>query len=226
MPLSDRTPCPFRRRRKEARPAELLDAALQLFTEKGFAATRSEEVARLAGVSKGTLYLYFPSKEELLKAVIQQHLADSLAAYRAEAESHQGPIRPLMETRLRDWWLHVYNSPVSAVFKLIITEARNFPDISQFWVERVIVPGQSLVTLMLEKGIAQGEFRAVHVPSAAQSIVLPFVMLCIHKHSLGACAMPDTVQLQPEEFVGRHLQLVFEGIELPPTAPGKPQPAA
>src|SRR3954462_8647023 len=79
--------CPFRRRRKEARPAELLEAALTLFVEKGFAATRSEEVARAAGVSKGTLYLYFPSKEELLKAVIQHFLGTEIAAGMAEAQA-------------------------------------------------------------------------------------------------------------------------------------------
>ena len=92
MTFSPDTHCPFRRRRKEARPAELLDAALQLFVEKGFAATRSEEVARLAGVSKGTLYLYFPSKEELLKAVIQQFLAERIAegARRADEFEQEG----------------------------------------------------------------------------------------------------------------------------------------
>ena len=121
-----------RRRRKDARPQELLDAAMSLFVEKGFAATRTDEVALRAGVSKGTLYLYFPSKEELLKAVIQQHLADRIEAGAQEAEQFQGPTTELMEQLLVDWWVRVYDSPASGVFKLILTEVRNFPEIAQF----------------------------------------------------------------------------------------------
>src|SRR5690242_6886783 len=109
--------CPFRRRRKEARPAELLDAALKLFVEKGFAATRSEEVARAAGVSKGTLYLYFPSKEELLKAVIQHFLADQIAAGAQEAAAIEGSTPHVMEELLVNWWARMYDSPASGVFK-------------------------------------------------------------------------------------------------------------
>jgi AcrR family transcriptional regulator len=118
--------CPFRRRRKEARPAELLEAALTLFVEKGFAATRSEEVARAAGVSKGTLYLYFPSKEELLKAVIQHFLADEIAAGAAEAAQADGPTPQVMEELLVNWWMRMYESPASGVFKLVITDFLKF----------------------------------------------------------------------------------------------------
>ncbi|HSW27014.1 MAG TPA: helix-turn-helix domain-containing protein, partial [Burkholderiaceae bacterium] len=85
------TVTPIRRRQKEARPQQLLDAALMLFVEKGFAATRAEEVAQRAGVSKGTLYLYYPSKEELLKAVIREHLSSRIAAGAALADKHRGP---------------------------------------------------------------------------------------------------------------------------------------
>src|SRR4051812_7678749 len=102
--------CLFRRRRKEARPAELLDAALALFVEKGFAATRSEEVARAAGVSKGTLYLYFPSKEELLKAVIQHYIANEVAAGAEEAAAIEGPTAAVMEHLLVTWWGRMYDS--------------------------------------------------------------------------------------------------------------------
>src|SRR5690349_24617191 len=73
--MTAKTVVPPRQRRKEARPQELLDAALELFVEKGFAATRSEEVAARAGVAKGTLYLYYPSKEDLLKAVVRENLS-------------------------------------------------------------------------------------------------------------------------------------------------------
>jgi AcrR family transcriptional regulator len=208
--------CPFRRRRKEARPAELLEAALKLFVEKGFAATRSEEVARAAGVSKGTLYLYFPSKEELLKAVIQHFLADEIAAGAQEAETADGPTPQVMEDLLLSWWMRMYDSPASGVFKLVFTEVRNFPEIARFYVERVIRPGHALVGGLLARGVERGEFRAVDLESAAQSIFMPLVMLCIHKHSLGSCGIPDAcggkLDADPAGFVRDHLRLVFEGL--------------
>jgi AcrR family transcriptional regulator len=210
--------CPFRRRRKEARPAELLEAALKLFVEKGFAATRSEEVARAAGVSKGTLYLYFPSKEELLKAVIQHFLADQIAAGAEEAAHADGPTPVVMEELLVNWWMRMYESPASGVFKLVITEVRNFPDIARFYVERVIRPGHELVGGLLARGIERGEFQVIDLESAAQSILMPLVMLCIHKHSMGACGIADAcggqLDADPAGFVRAHLRLVFKGLEV------------
>ena len=93
-----------RQRRKEARPQELLAAALELFVEKGFAATRIEEVAQHAGVSKGTLYLYYPSKEELLKAVISHNLSDRIAEGAALAAGFEGSAGALLRGILIEWW--------------------------------------------------------------------------------------------------------------------------
>jgi len=204
--------CPFRRRRKEARPSELLDAALELFVEKGFASTRSEEVARRAGVSKGTLYLYFPSKEELLKAVIQRFLADPIASSAQEADTADGPTPEVMENLLSDWWMRIYDSPASGVFKLIISEARNFPDIAQFYAEQVIVPGTALCVRLLHRGIERGEFRAIDIDAAAHSILMPLVLLCVHKHSLEPCGISKSLGLDPEGFIRAHLRLILQGL--------------
>lgn len=214
--------CPFRRRRKEARPAELLDAALALFVEKGFASTRSEEVARRAGVSKGTLYLYFPSKEELLKAVIQQFLADRIAEGAQEAEHALAePTPALMEHLLVDWWMRTYDSPASGVFKLIISEVRNFPDIAQFYMERVVEPGNALCARLLQRGVERGEFAPIDNPDAAvHSILMPMVLLCVHKHSLGACGVVKSLALDPEAFLRAHIRLVLNGLLMRPGPPG------
>ena len=114
----DTQDAPLRRRRKEARPQELLDAALALFVEKGFAATRAEEVALRAGVSKGTLYLYYPSKEELLKAVIEHFLSARIAEAEAALAALDGPVAPALREMLAAWWMAMYNSPASGVFKI------------------------------------------------------------------------------------------------------------
>jgi len=200
-----------RQRRKEARPQELLDAALELFAEKGFAATRSEEVAARAGVSKGTLYLYYPSKEELLKAVISQRLSSEIAAGAAQAEQFEGSTTALLTEVFNAWWQRVFDSPTSAVFKLVITEVRNFPDIAEFYLHEVVEPGKQLIGRILERGIARGEFRSVDVPSAVLSLLLPMVMLCLHKHSLGAC-LPQAFPTEPKVFIEQHVDLVLRGL--------------
>lgn len=212
-PLSSGPSCPFRQRRKKARPSELLEAALTLFVEKGFAATKSEDVARAAGVSKGTLYLYFPSKEELLKAVIQHFLVAEIAAGVEEAATLDGPTRAVMEGLLIAWWTRVYEGAASGVFKLIITEVRNFPEIAEFWNERVALPGHAIVRNLLLRGIARDEFHHVDVDAAVHSILMPMIMLCVHKHSLGACSTIEPLGADPIGFMRAHLSLVFRGLE-------------
>jgi AcrR family transcriptional regulator len=204
-----------RQRRKEARPQELLDAALELFAQKGFAATRSEEVAARAGVSKGTLYLYYPSKEELLKAVIHQRLSSQIAAVAAEVERHEGSSAGLLQEVYTTWWISVLESPSSAVFKLVTTEMLNFPELAQFYVDEVVEPGKRLIGRVIERGIRRGEFRKVDVPAAVLSLLMPMVMLCIHKHSLGACSAVHE-WIDPPQFVRQHVELVLRGLRAEP----------
>src|SRR6201993_5321901 len=213
MPPFSSDPCLFRRRRKDARPAELLEAALALFVEKGFAATRSEEVARAAGVSKGTLYLYFPSKEELLKAVITHFLGAEIEAGIQEAAAADGPTAQAMEQLLVAWWTRIYEGPASGVFKLMITEVRNFPEIGEFWVERVVAPGQAIVSGLIQRGIDRGEFEVDDIPSAVHSILMPLILECVHKHSFMACGIGKEMEIDPVTFMHAHLKLVFKGLE-------------
>ena len=214
--------CIFRRRRKDARPAELLEAALALFVEKGFAATRSEEVAKAAGVSKGTLYLYFPSKEELLKAVIQHFLGAEIEAGIKEAAAAEGPTAQVMEQLLVTWWTRIYEGPASGVFKLVITEIRNFPEIGDFWVEHVVAPGEALVSGLLRRGIDRGEFAPVDVAFATHSMLMPMILLCVHKHSFAACGIAKELDVDPVAFMQSHFRLIFTGLQVRPAESGSP----
>ena len=107
-------PASARQRRKAARPQELLEAALALFVEKGFAATRSEEVAAKAGVSKGTLYLYYPSKEELFKAVVRESFGTKIAEGVSELGKHQGTMAELLTWMLWSWWERMGRTPAGS----------------------------------------------------------------------------------------------------------------
>ncbi len=218
MPDTPTAPHPPRQRRKEARPQELIDAALELFAEKGFAATRSEEVAARAGVAKGTLYLYYPSKEELLKAVISQRLSSEIVAVAEYSRGYHGRCEDLLRNVFTEWWSRVFDSPTSAVFKLVITEVRNFPDIAAFYRAEVVEPATALVGEIVGRGIASGEFRAVDVPGAVMSLVLPMIMLCLHKHSLGACT-PANELMDPHVFIRQHVELVLHGLRAEASAP-------
>jgi TetR/AcrR family transcriptional regulator len=201
-------------RRKAERPSELLDAALQLFVEKGFAATKTEDIAHRAGVSKGTLYLYYTSKEDLLREVISQRVSTRVAEGMARMAAHPGPASELMRTLLVDWWVQTLESDASGVFKLVVSEVRNFPEIAELWTREVTSPGAQLIGSIIERGIDAGEFRRVDVASAVHSIVLPLVMLCVHRHSLGACA--PGLSLDPQAFIRTHIDLVIRGLTRPP----------
>jgi len=219
--MSAPTETSSRRRRKEARPQELLDAALALFVEKGFAATRAEEVAAHAGVSKGTLYLYFPSKEDLLKAVIVHCLSSRIADGAARAAGFSGTTTDLMRDILAQWWVAIYDSQASAVFKLVMTEVRNFPDIADYYMREVVQPATELLGSIVKRGIDNGEFRYVDIDSAVHSLVLPLIMICIHKHSLGACppaCLGGTLPVDGHAFIRNHLDLLLDGLRASPAA--------
>ncbi len=202
-----------RQRRKDARPQELLDAALAVFVERGFAAARTDDVAQRAGVSKGTLYLYYPSKNDLLKAVITHSVADEIAAGARTVAAHTGSASDLMRHFVVSWWQHMYDSQASGVFKLMITESRNFEDIAQFFAREVMAPGEKVLADVIQKGIDSGEFHVPNLNHAVHSLLLPMVMVCVHKHSLGACIGHQS--LDAHRFMADHVELLLAGFTGP-----------
>jgi len=149
--------------------------------------------------------------------VIAHYLSARIAATALEVQQYQGPMAQLLREMLVAWWQQVYAGPASGTFKLIITEVRNFPDIGEFYVRNVIEPGHQLVGTILARGIASGEFRRVDVESAVHSLLLPMVMLCTHKHALGACTQHT---IDAPAFIAEHVDLVVRGLlrEPAPTA--------
>lgn len=177
------TPAPRWRRRSDARPQELLEAALGTFVERGYAATSMDEIARRAGVSKGTLYLYYPGKAELLKAVVRQSLLGNLAEAQTLASAHSGTCRELLSFFLGEFTRRISRTNVSGIPKLILAEAGNFPEIAQFYFEEVIQRARRLITDILRQGIACGEFRPVDPDYAWRMIVAPLVLGVLWKHT-------------------------------------------
>lgn len=210
-PSDDDGSRPRRVRRKEARPGELLDAALSLFVEKGFAATRVEEVASLAGVSKGTLFLYFPSKEDLFKAVVRENIAGKFDEWNQELDAFAGCSSELVRYCMHSWWERIGMTAASGITKLIMSEARMYPELAAFYQHEVIDPGDQLLHKILNRGIQRGEFRSIDVDYAVYSLISPMIFLLMWKHSLGHCC-PSTREINPTQFIDTQVDLILHGL--------------
>jgi AcrR family transcriptional regulator len=204
----------IRQRRKQARPQELLDAALALFVEKGFAAARAEEVAQRAGVSKGTLYLYYPSKEELFKAVVRQNLSSLIAEGQEMVTAHVGSSSDLIEQLMTVWWQRFGSTPAAGIHKVVLAEVRNFPDLAQFYTDEVIIPADRLFCNAVQRGIARGEFRSLPLHDVAHALIAPMIFMAIECHSFGACPVRGGVHVDPLTALKTHLDLILHGLEV------------
>lgn len=200
-----------RMRRKEARPGELLDAALALFVEKGFAATRVEEVAMRSGVSKGTLFLYFNSKEELFKAVVRHHLSGHFPQWNSEFEAFKGSSADMLHHCMQAWWQRIGATPVAGISKLMLSEARNFPELADFYCREVIEPGQDLIKRILQRGIERGEFGELDLNYAVYSVLAPLMFLVTWKYAYGA-SLASAGQLHPETYITQQAEIILHGL--------------
>lgn len=212
--------CPVsakRERRKEARPGELLEAALDLFVEKGFAATRSEEVAVRAGVSKGTLFLYFQSKEELFKAVVIENLAGRFTEWNREFDEYEGSTADMLRYCMRIWWERVGSTKASGLTKLMMSEGRNFPELAEFYRREVVQPGHKLLRRIIQRGIDSGEFAPVDVDLAIYTVIAPMIFLMLTKHSPAIC-FDEKSDIDPEKYLALQAETVLHGLSLPPKA--------
>jgi AcrR family transcriptional regulator len=202
-----------RARRKDARPSELLDAALDLFVEKGYAATRVEAVAARAGVSKGTLFLYFPSKAELFQAVVQANLAARFADWNAEYAAMEGgdSAADMLRHALQSWWTRVGATKLTGLTKLVMSEAQNFPEVAACYQAEVVLPAQQLLRRVIQRGIDRGEFRPLDAEYAVYSVTSAMLYLVMRKHALGVVA-PASEQLMPERYIASQLDIILHGL--------------
>jgi len=204
------------RRRKDARPNEIVEAALDAFAEKGFAATRLEDVAKRAGVSKGTLYLYFRDKEALFKAVIQLSLVPNIALAEAHLAESQGSTVEMFRNVVGNFVATVVDSKVGVIPKLVIGEAHNFPDIAKFYVDEVVTRGLRIVATILQRGIDRGEIRpSVDPMTAAPVLIGPLLLLIIWKNVFEPHAGRT---IDPVGYVHSYADIVLNGLLREPAA--------
>lgn len=198
------------RRRKEARPGEILEAALDLFVKKGFAATKLSEVASAAGVSKGTVYLYFDSKVALFQALVQEMMLPHIEIAEKRVTAYQGPTADLMHGLVEFWIDDVINTRVCGIPKLIISEAKNFPELARFYVDKVVNRGMALVERIIQRGIDRKEFVVDDISYTARAVLTPLVFSAIWEHSLRPF---DRKDYDVRKYLQAHMNVVLHGLE-------------
>jgi AcrR family transcriptional regulator len=196
-------------RRKDARPEEIIRAALEVFADRGFAATKLEDVARRAGVTKGTIYLYFENKEALFKALIRQTIVPVIAQGEAIAQAFTGSARDLFERLVREYWRLVGETSLSSIPRLMIAEAGNFPQLARFYYEEVITRGHRLMEGVLERGIKAGEFKKVDLAVATKLAMSPLLHAVVARKAFAAC-MPEGFDVS--SYLDTHIDLFLHGI--------------
>jgi AcrR family transcriptional regulator len=204
------TPKPRWERRKDARPSELVAAALELFVEKGYAGTRLEDVAAHAGVSKGTLYLYFENKEDLFKAVVRDNVVARISESADEVLRFEGTSAELMAYLIASWWREYGDSKAGGLGKLVMAESGNFPEIARFFLEEVIEPWHELLATVVRRGIERREFRRVDPAMFVRVITAPLVMLSLWKRSFGPCSRQP---VDADAYIETHIDIVLSSLQ-------------
>jgi AcrR family transcriptional regulator len=179
--MSEVIPEPRWRRLPEERPKQILDAALAVFAERGLADARLDDIAKRAGLSKGTIYLYFPNKEELFREVVRTSVIAFIARAEAIFELERQPTQAL-RAWIRGYWGWLKSPVFPVMHRLVSSELRNFPDLASFYATEVIERGQRLVCGMLEGGMASGEIRRSDPAVAARMLSATLITHAIWYH--------------------------------------------
>lgn len=203
------TSTPRWRRRKQARPQEILDAALACFAERGFAASRMDDIAERAGVTKGTIYLYFENKDAVFKALVRESIGAQLATVLENVRAYEGPSRELLRLILTVLGQFARTSDRVVLPKILIAEVGNFPELARFYREEIIDKGLSVMSGAIARGIERGEFRNVNPQHAARLCIAPILLAIFWRTTF---AQFDAKPYDYQGFVETHLDVLLRGL--------------
>ena len=196
-------------RRKQARPAEILDAALKVFAAKGYAAARMDDIARAAGVTKGTIYLYFENKEAVFKSLVRESIGNTVATVAEGLRSYEGSARDLLRAALSTVAMVLVNSDRVVLPKIIIAESGNFPELARFYRFEIIEKGLAAFSGVLERAMASGEFRRVPVEHVVRLCIAPVLLAAIWHATF---AQFDPAPYDYKGLIDTHLDVLFRGL--------------
>ena len=205
LPVSE----PKFRRRKAARPAEIVQAALDVFAERGFAAARLDDIARRAGVSKGALYLYFETKEDLFRAVVAQAIAPNLQIVFSSIAGHPGPFAALLQLMAARVSVLVARPAVGGVLKMVVGEARNFPELARVWHDEVVAHALGALAAAIAAAQARGEVRDGDPRMFALQIISPILVGVIWRETF---APIGAVAFDLPALARQHMDTMAQGL--------------
>jgi AcrR family transcriptional regulator len=179
------------RRLPGERPEQILNAALVEFGERGLAGARLDDIAKRAGLSKGTIYLYFPNKEALFREMVRHTVVSQIEEREREYDAATGTATEALTDLMRGYWTFIRSSQFAPLFRLIHAEIHNFPDLAQFYADEVVTRKNRLIAAILTRGMDAGEFRKIDPLVAARMLTAPFVMhglWCTHRECFASVA--------------------------------------
>jgi AcrR family transcriptional regulator len=215
---TDEDRVPRWQRRPESRPQEILEAALHVFGEQGFARTRLEEVARRAGVSKGTLYLYFKSKEDLFREMARACVSASVAEGEEFVRTFQGSTRDLLEQFIRRYWAKMNEPANLRLVRVVHLELTNFPELARFFFQEVILRMRTMIQSIIDLGIERGEFRPVDSAFSARALQTLCAQLAQSQHAFRAY---DLHPMSNDDLESGIIDLYLNGVLQRPSSVSK-----
>lgn len=200
-------------RRKEARAPEILDAALACFSERGFAATRMEDIARRAGISKGTIYLYFDSKESVFKALAQRVVGSRVSEIAQLIERFEGSTTDLLRQVLNFVGIVVSTGDVAVLPRMVLAEAGNFPELAKHWRSEVVDRGLAIWESVIRRGQERGEFRSIPPEHVARLCMAPLIIVALWR---SVFARYDTAPYDYRGLINSHIDVLLRGLSAEP----------
>lgn len=210
--MNDPRNSPKFRRRAEARPDEVLDAALGLFMEKGFAATRVEDIAKRAGLSKGAVYLYFPSKEAILEGLVRRAILPVAQSALSTLDAYEGDPRVIIAMVIRMLGTRFSDPETLAIPKVVLREVLGFPHLAEMYRREVLDRAIPTIERLIVRGIEQGYLRPVDPQLTVRSIVGPIMLHAVLAEVFGV--MPES-GLEIDRLIDNHLTILFDGLSAP-----------
>jgi AcrR family transcriptional regulator len=201
---------PRYRRRKEERPAEITQAAMETFAEHGYAAARIDDVAKRAGISKGLLYLYFKTKEELFKAVIRSVVVPRIDALKTAITDSDLSAEEFLRGPFLEFIRKLPDSPARIVVRLLVADGPKHPDLTAYYYEQVVSGGMDSLRQLINKGVEQGEFRKSQLDEFPQLIVAPVLVSIIWK-----TLFEKHLPLDTDKLLQTHIDLILSAIKAP-----------
>jgi AcrR family transcriptional regulator len=199
-----------RRERKDTRPQEIVAAAFEEFATHGYAATRLEDVASRARVSKGLPYLYFKTKEALFKAVVKSVITPHFDAIRKQMESTDMSSEEFLKGPFLAFIQELVLSRRAAIARLMIAEGPKHPELTAFYFEHVISHGIEAMKNLIDRGVARGEFRPTQLREFPQLLIAPVLTAVLWRALFERHRHLDT-----DKLLETHIGLIVDAIRAP-----------